>query len=141
MSGWLPGGPSTRISVSLGQLEVPLARRALPGLHIPVMLCVGLFTAQGPGEHTHLRLCLTGDSTRVANSLEERGRVSLFPVALVGEGLSLDPGARGQLLWGRHPFCQKVETAASSLALSADLRSLFLGQHPCLPCTHCPLPS
>lgn len=74
MGGWLPGGPSPVISGSLGQLEEPLARRALLGLHIPVMLRVGLFTARGPWVSTHTwRLCLTGDSTNAMNSLE-RGR-------------------------------------------------------------------
>lgn len=45
--GWVaPRRPSPAISASLGQLKVPLARRALPGLHMPIGLCTGLFTAR-----------------------------------------------------------------------------------------------
>lgn len=70
------------ISVSLGQLKVPLARRALPGLHIPIVLCTGLFTARPwVGTHTWC-LCLTGGSTKAMNSLRREAGVGLVPVVL-----------------------------------------------------------
>lgn len=70
------------ISVSLGQLKVPLARRALPGLHIPIMLRTRRLTARPwVGTHTWC-LCWTGSSTKAMNSLRREAGVGLVPVVL-----------------------------------------------------------